>query len=302
MDQNLSLYRIFYAVATAGNISKAGEELYISQPAISKSIKKLEQKLNTTLFLRNSKGVELTEEGKILFEYVKSAFHSLSIGEEQIKQITELGIGHLKIGVSTTLCKNILLPYLKRFIEYHPHIKISIECQSTNYTLAMLSDNRIDIGLIGKPSSNQGIHFYPLGEIEDIFAATETYINNLAFRTSASDTNIFNQATLMLLDKENLTRQYIEEYLKKNKIELNHAIEITSMDLLIEFAKIGLGAACIIKEFVTTELQTGVLKELPLPYPIPKRTIGFAHKNNSTLSNTVQEFINFLHQEKLFIP
>ncbi|POP30586.1 LysR family transcriptional regulator, partial [Lactonifactor longoviformis] len=142
MDQNLSLYKVFYTVANSRNISKAASELFISQPAISKSIRKLEQSLGVTLFSRNSRGVQLTEEGEILYEYVERAFDSLQLGEAQLKKVNELGIGHLHIGVSTTLCKYMLLPYLKAFIKAHPHVKITIDCQSTNHTLQLLKENK----------------------------------------------------------------------------------------------------------------------------------------------------------------
>ena len=110
MNQNLSSYRIFYTVAAAGNISKAAKALYISQPAISKSIQKLEDGLGCRLFSRSSRGVVLTEEGTLLFEHVRAAFETLTLGEEKLKRSIELGVGHLKIGVSSTLCKYILLP------------------------------------------------------------------------------------------------------------------------------------------------------------------------------------------------
>ncbi len=151
MDQNLSLYKVFYTVANAGNISKAAAELFISQPAISKSIRKLEQSLDVTLFSRNSRGVQLTEEGEVLYDYVQRAFYALQTGEAQLKKINDLGIGHLHIGVSTTLCKYMLLPYLKEFVAAHPHIRITIDCQSTNHTLHLLKENKIDLGLIGRP-------------------------------------------------------------------------------------------------------------------------------------------------------
>ena len=117
MYQNLSSYRIFYTVANTKNISKAAKELYISQPAISKSIQKLEESLGTKLFERSSRGVALTDSGELLYTHVKSAFETLSIGEDRLRRSIELGIGHLTIGVSSTLCKYVLLPYLKEFIK-----------------------------------------------------------------------------------------------------------------------------------------------------------------------------------------
>lgn len=292
MEQNLSLYKIFYTVAIAGNISKAAKELYISQPAISKSITKLEQSLDTILFLRNSRGVQLTEEGHILFKYLDSAFSTISTAEEQIKRIKELDIGHITIGVSTTLCKYVLLPYLQKFIEKSPHIRITIECQSSNKTLQLLEENKIDIGLIGKPYTLKNIDFYSLGEIEDIFVATQSYINNLKIREATGSNDLFKTATLMLLDKENMTRQYIDDYFIKNNIELNNLIEISTMDLLIDFAKIGLGVACVIKGFVETELQNKTLVQVPLEIPIHKREIGFAFSKSVPLSSAVENFIH----------
>ncbi len=293
MEQNLSLYKIFYTVAIAENISKAAKELYISQPAISKSITKLEQSLDTTLFLRNSRGVQLTEEGQILFKYLSSAFSTISTAEEQIKRIKELDIGHITIGVSTTLCKYVLLPYLQKFIEQCPHIRITIECQSTNKTLQLLEENKIDIGLIGKPYALKNIDFYSLGEVEDIFVATDNYINNLKIREIIGSNDLFKTATLMLLNKENMTRQYIDDYFNKNNIEINNLIEISTMDLLIDFAKIGLGIACVIKGFVEENLKTGVLTEIKMDIPIHKREIGFAFSKSMPLSSSVEKFIEF---------
>ena len=138
MNQNLSLYRIFYTVARSGNISRAADELFISQPALSKSIKKLEEALNVRLFIRSSKGVILTPEGKLLWEYVQKAFSSLDAAEHQLARMASPDAGSLRIGVSATLCRYMLLPYLSGFISAHPGIHISISCQSTNETLELL--------------------------------------------------------------------------------------------------------------------------------------------------------------------
>lgn len=296
MDQNLSLYKVFYTVANAGNISKAAAELFISQPAISKSIRKLEQSLDVTLFSRNSRGVQLTEEGEVLYDYVQRAFYALQTGEAQLKKINDLGIGHLHIGVSTTLCKYMLLPYLKEFVAAHPHIRITIDCQSTNHTLHLLKENKIDLGLIGRPERLHHIHFDSLGEIEDIFVSTQSYLDNLSLRTSRKD-DLFKSATLMLLDKENMTRQYIDDYLSLYHIETNNTLEVSTMDLLIEFAKTGLGVACVIRQFVENELKDGPLVNIPLEAPLHKREIGFAYLENIQQTSAVKEFIQFYRQK-----
>ena len=292
MNQNLSSYRIFYTVANTGNISKAAKELYISQPAISKSIQKLEESVGCKLFSRSSRGVVLTDEGKLLYEHVSEAFETLTMGEEKLKRSIELGVGHLKIGVSSTLCKYLLLPYLKEFIRQNPHISISISCQSTNDTLKLLEDNKIDIGLIGKPENLTYIHFDFLEEIEDIFVAAKDYLRNLKARGIQKD-HILQSSTLMLLDKNNMTRQYIDDYLQENQIIIKDSIDISDMDLLIDFARIGVGVACVIKNFVREDLENGTLMEIPLGFPIHKREVGFAYKTTTKPSKSLAEFIHF---------
>ena len=292
MNQNLSSYRIFYTVANTGNISKAAKELYISQPAISKSIQKFEEGVGCKLFSRSSRGVVLTDEGKLLYEHVSEAFETLTMGEEKLKRSIELGVGHLKIGVSSTLCKYLLLPYLKEFIRQNPHISIPIPCQSTNDTLKLLEDNKIDIGLIGKPENLKNIHFDFLEEIEDIFVAAKDYLRNLKARGIQKD-HILQSSTLMLLDKNNMTRQYIDDYLQENQIIIKDSIDISDMDLLIDFARIGVGVACVIKNFVREDLENGTLMEIPLGFPIHKREVGFAYKTTTKPSKSLAEFIHF---------
>lgn len=292
MTQNLSSYWIFYTVANAGNISKAAKELYISQPAISKSIQKLEESLNCKLFSRSSRGVILTDEGTLLYDHVKEAFETLSLGEDKLKRSIELGVGHIQIGVSSTLCKYMLLPYLSEFIHQNPHISISINCQSTNETLRLLDDNKIDIGLIGKPESLKGLIFDHLSDIEDTFVATPEYLENLAERGVEKE-EVLEYATLMLLDKNNVTRRYIDDYFQENLIGVSDTIDISDMGLLIDFAKIGVGVACVIKSFVSRELAKGKLVELPLEIAIPKREVGFAYKENVKHSKALESFIEF---------
>lgn len=292
MEQNLSLYHIFNCVAETGNISHAARQLFISQPAVSKAITNLEESLDVVLFLRSSRGVRLTEEGKLLHSYTKSAFDTLKQGEDSIRRLHELGIGNLRIGASATLCKYLLLPCLNRFVKENPHIKIAIESQSSAHTLKQLESNTLDIGLVVKPESIDNFHFHSLREIEDIFVATEAYLDNLKLREHSRD--IFSSANIMLLDTTNVSRKYIERYFLDNAIEPKQILEVSSMELLIEFAKTGLGVACVIKEFVANELNEGSLVQIPLLTPINKREVGFCYLKNAFLSDSMKKFISFI--------
>lgn len=335
MEQNLNYYKIFYEVAQSGNISKAAENLYISQPAVSKSITKLEQSLNHTLFTRSKKGVRLTDEGQTLYQHLSTAFESIENAEKTLKRIGQLGMGQLRIGVSTSLCKHILLPYLQDFIRDNPHVKVSIECNPTYETIQLLKQGKIDIGLICETPLDKQFHFMPLRTIQDTFVTTQTYLDNLILRENDSmntekdyndekdaeemfttlpnvaglllftePTNkldeitlstkeILEKSNLMLLDKENISRIYIEQYFDVQDIHPGQVLEINNMDLLIDFATIGMGVACVVKEFISSYIDSGQVIEIPLDCDIPQRTVGFIY-NEHALSSTTKKFIEFI--------
>ena len=317
--ENLNLYYIFYITALTGNISNAAKRLYISQPAVSKAIARLEKNLEVTLFTRSSRGVKLTQEGELLCKQLKEAFSSIEKGEETIKKSIQLGMGQLSIGVSTTLCKYVLLPMLPAFRKENPYVRLSISCQSTNNTLLALEREELDIGLVGEPEKANGCSFYPIRQIQDIFVTTEQYLAQLSMEYNSMEYDSMNpngakqstaltqiadssnaisleNVTLLLLDKDNITRQYIEKYFMNQRLTPSSILEISTMDLLIEFAKAGLGVACVIGDFVEKELADGSLIQFPVNTPIPPRKIGFACKSNTTPTPVMEKFM------QLFIP
>lgn len=323
MYENLNNYKVFYTVAQTGSISKAAELLFISQPAISKSIAKLEEGLEVTLFLRSSKGVSLTEEGSLLFSHLEKAFHNITKAEDEIKRIGSLGIGQLRIGASTSLCKYILLDYLKQFIVAYPHIKVTIDCHSTINTIQLLKEEKIDIGLICETDIPNGFIYDKVTDIHDIFVSTETYLENLNYREqedsepednpwlfagnltsiigkekkstkkNLSHKEILEKSNLMLLDRNNITRTHVEQYLASERIQPNQILEINNMDLLVDFASIGMGVSCVVREFAQEQLNSGQIVELSLPKPIQKRTVGFLYANTKTMPTALSNFIEF---------
>ncbi|MBR5596263.1 MAG: LysR family transcriptional regulator [Lachnospiraceae bacterium] len=295
MESNLNLYYIFYTVAECKNISAAAKELYISQPAISKAISKLESNLTTTLFIRNSRGVSLTQEGEYLYEQVKHAFVCIRNGEDRIRKMNELGVGHITIGVSTTLCKFVLLPYLNEYIKKNPHIKIKICCQTSSETISALDNGSIDIGFIGLPEKIKGFSSTPLMEIHDTFVTTQNYLDHLKIREGVTEETLFEHAVFMMLNSENISRKYVEHYLSSHHMELSDIMEVGNMDLLIEFAKIDLGIACVIREFIQKELALGELIEITLENDIPKREVGFLYRYSTLKENpAVEGFIDYM--------
>lgn len=300
MEQNLNLYQVFYEVAGCRNFSAAARKLYISQPAVSKSISKLESYLQTLLFERSSKGVVLTPEGELLYRHVEKAMQSLLSGEEQLKTTAALGISRLSIGVSTTLCKYVLLPLLKTFIAENPHIKITISCQSTYETLSALQNGSIDIGLVGIPENSlEGKHtvtYLPLKTIEDIFVASDSYLHPFYERFSGElyeHEDFFHDASFIMLNRENISRKHADAFLYSHHVEFHNIIEVNNMDLSIEFARAGLGIACVIRDFVKKDMEKGILQELKLEHRIPKRQIGFAYPSKSPVSEAMTALISY---------
>ena len=293
MENNLDLYYIFYTVALHKNISGAAKELYISQPAISKAISKLEQSLDVILFHRSSRGVTLTMEGELLFTQVQTAFYAIRHGEEQLKKVNELGISQISIGVSITLCKYVLLPYLQQFVKDNPHIKVTITCHPTMETLRDIDNSVTDIGVVGIPSLPNGLTYIPFREIQDTFVTTDRYLENLKIRVGNDRKAILNNATFMMLNKENISRKYVDMYLSSHQITMDNIIEINTMDLLIELAKIDLGIACVIKDFVKDELDDHSLTEVSLGRAIPKRKLGLVYKDDTIMTDAMKKFISY---------
>lgn len=294
MDNNLELYKVFHTVASCGNISLASEKLFISQPAVSKSIKKLESIIGITLFSRNSRGVKLTEEGKILFEYAERALNEIVVAEKVLDKLKKREQGTVKVGVSTILCKHFFIPPLKRFMKEYPHIEIKITNKSTLETLKLIELGELDLCIVSEFSDLlQGdyFNFIKLSDVQDIFVASKEYLENLNINDNS---DIFSNATLMLLEKDNISRKYIDKYFKNNNIIVKPEIEISSMDLLTEFAKIGLGITVAIKDIIQKEIEEGSLVEIPISPSIPKRQIGVVFHKNIPLSLAAERFLEYL--------
>ena len=283
---NLSRYKIFLAVAECKSISKAAAQLYISQPAVSITIKKMEESLNTTLFIRKSKGVKLTENGRKLYENAKRAFNILLDAEDRLR--FHQNTGYLRIAASNVLCKHFLMPYLKEFTNLYPDTDVSITCTSSSIACSMVEQCNIDLALAAKPEKLGATIYHSLGVIEYIFVCTPAYRDKL----NCDNDKIFEHGNIILLDKDNVSRKHLNSYYAQNKIAPLHILEVNEMDLLIEFAKMGIGVSCVVKQFVEAELKEGSLIEIELSKPISPREIGFLFNRIQPMNENILKFIN----------
>ena len=283
--ENLSRYKIFLAVAECKNISKAAAQLYISQPAVSMTIKKLEDSLHATLFIRKPRGVELTANGKRLYESAKQAFNILTTAEDRLKG--QQSAGRLRIAASNVLCKHFLMPSLKEFTGLYPDIDISITCTSSSTACTMVEECNIDLALAAKPEKAGMAVWQPLGTIDYIFVCTPAYRDKLY----CDSDNIFEHGNIMLLDKDNVSRRHLNQYYAQNGINPLHILEVNEMDMLIEFARMGIGVSGVVKQFVEQELADGSLLEIELPAPIAPREIGFLYHRVQPMNENIIKFL-----------
>lgn len=269
MDINLEYYKIFYYVSKLGTISAAAEALSISQPAVSQSIKQLEQVIGSILFLRTSKGVKLTTEGEILYLYVKRGYEYIKMGESKFRDIQNLETGEIRIGASDMTLQFYLLPYLEKFHEAYPKIKVHVTNAPTPSTMKYLQEGKIDFGVVSSPiSERQGLNINKVREIEDIFVAGEKFKKWKGWVLAYKD---LEQLPVICLEKDTSTRAYVDDFLKKNNVVLNPEFELATSEMLVQFALRSLGIASVTRDFASKYLESGELFQLQFQFSIPKR-------------------------------
>lgn len=292
---NLDLYRTFYYVTKYESITKAAERMYITQPAVSRSIRQLEEELGCSLFVRTPKGVKLTLEGNILYRHVEQVFQSLSQAEKKINDIKNLNSGEVRIGASDTLCKHYLVRYLKLFNTLHPKIKIHVACPTTPGIISLLKAGKIDFGIINLPFEDDSLHFQSIMEIQDCFAAGEKY---RVLSVKMLPLSEIVQHPLLLLEKASNSRLFADQYFIANGVEATPDFELGNMDLLANFAKHDMGIAWITKNFYEDDFAAGRLYELKPIEKIPPRHIGAAWLKDVPLSAASLELLSLLNDNR----
>jgi len=291
MSVKLDLYKVFSIVGKNSSFSKAAKDLYMTQPAVSQSISQLERELDTRLFNRTPRGVTLTDEGRILFEYVNSAISLIDGAEEKLLEFKNLTAGELKIGVGDTISRYYLLPFLESFHNKYPNIKFRIINGTTYELCAILKTGEVDIAICNFPIEDSGLELKTCIEIEDIFVCGDKY------KTILNKPLTFGQLKklpLIFLEPMTNSRVYVEQYILTQGIQIAPEFELGSYDLLLEFARINLGIACVIREFSTDYLDKGLIHEIKLETPIPKRSIGVVHLKNVPLSPAATRFVGLM--------
>lgn len=291
MAVKLELYRVFRAVAEAESISQAAQELYISQSAVSQSIRNLEDALKTRLFVRSTRGVRLTDEGRLLYDYVRSAMSLLETGEDKLAQAQSLLRGTLVIGASDTVTAQFLLPYLEQFHRLYPSIHLQIISGRSQKVLGLLRSGRIDIAFASTPADTASLLVTPCFQTNAIFVAARDYPCDFAHKHTLSEIGAF---PLILLERKASSRVYLERYFLENGLRLTPEIELGSRSLLVDLARIGFGVAGVTEEFVEKELASGVIRKLPTAFTIPPRSVDMCILRDVPPTATAQRFMELV--------
>lgn len=288
MNIDLELYRVFYIVAKNKHMTKASEELHISQPAISQSIKKLEDQLGGTLFLRSNKGMELTEEGKMFYEYVKGALELINNAENEFTSFKDLSKGEIKIGCSTTLTKLILMDVLKDFHIDYPNININITNDLTSNLINDLKLGKLDFVIFNESNIREtNLNLEKIKELKQGFIYNpEFYDDNVI------NFEDLNNIPLILQKEESNSRKLLDYIAMQNNVKLVPKMEVVSQELITEFTNIGLGIGFSIIDLAKRNYKT--LKELKINKKIPNINIYLTTNKSVSLTFASKMFIKYL--------
>ena len=269
MTGSLEYYKVFYYTAKCGSVTKAAAELNISQPAVSQALKQLEQSLDTELFYRASKGMHLTAEGELLFSYVKNGYEQIEMGVQKVRQMQNMELGEIRIGASDMTLQFYLLPYLEKFHEQYPAIKVYVTNAPTPRTLEGLKENRIDFAVVSSPFPEmKDAEVIPVREIEDVFVAGRRFIS---CKNKTLDFKELEKLPLICLEKDTSTRRYVDDFLARNGVSIQPEFELATSDMIVQFVRRNLGIGCVVKDFAREAVESGQLFELRFNRMLPKR-------------------------------
>ena len=296
MDINHELYKVFYHVAKTLSFSEASKELFISQSAVSQSVKVLEKRLGQKLFVRSTKRVRLTKEGEILFSHVEPAINLINIVETRIMESKSLNGGQLSIGASDTICRYYLKPFLKEFHERYPNVHIKVVNGTSLKCVEYLKNGVADLVVVNTPNSALGQvgKILPVKEFRDIFVANKKAFPKLI--NGVHELSELQKHPMMMLDKVSTTSEFLHKLFLENHLELLPEIELASNDLLIDLARIGLGIACI-PDYCIDEENEEELFVLKMKDLLPERGIAACYNDMGQTAESVFQFLNLLKSE-----
>lgn len=291
MDINYELYKVFYHVAVTLSFSEASKHLFISQSAVSQSVKVLEKKLNQTLFIRSTKKVQLTPEGEILLKHIEPAINLIQKGENQLLEANTLNGGQLRIGASDTICRYFLVPYLGQFHKMFPNVHIKVTNQTSIECARLLENGQVDFIITNYPNSglSNTQNIQVIRDFYDVFTANAEFFPLQDKKVSLRQ---LQACPILMLDRKSTTSEFLHTMFQRCQLDLVPEIELSSNDLLIDLARIGLGIA-FVPDFCIPAHDKNLFV-LNLEEKLPPRQLVVVHNENLPISQAAKQFIDLL--------
>lgn len=292
MSTNLEYYRVFYHVAGCGSLTQAAESLCISQPAVSQALKQLEKSLGGKLFLRTAKGVKLTPEGEVLYSYVKQGYETIETGEERFKKLLDIESGEIKIGASDMTLQFYLLPFLEKFHDRYPNIKVNVANAPTPEALRQLQNGKTDFAIVSMPfEAKENMHIIPVRRIETVFVAGRdfSYLSQ-----KENELCKLKELPIICLEKNTSTRKSIDYFLEEQGVNIEPEFELATSDMIVQFAVRNLGVGCVVKDFAEKLLQSGELTQVRFDKNIPDRDICIVTDSKNPMSAAGRKLLEII--------
>lgn len=287
---NLELYRVFYTVAKCGSLTKAADELFISQPAVSQAVKQLETQLGTTLFNRTHRGMELSlQGGKLIFRQVEEALNLLEDAEHKLTELRTTATGTIRIGATDAIFSNILADKIVKYNVKYPGVKIDLITGTTPETLEQLKTNKCDIAFVNMPVDDKDVNLTgTVAHLTDVFVAGKKYESLKETQVNLADLQEF---PLLMIESNTVARKSLTAYTQTLGVKLHPDIEVENWDLMLKFATCGMGIGCVPREYAQPYLDSGDLFEVNVTPRLPVRGVGIALPKNTPVQFALKEFI-----------
>lgn len=292
MNINFELYKTYYYVCKELSFSKAADKLFVSQSAVSQSIKSLENQLGTPLFYRKGRNISLTAEGQGLLDYIEQAFNFIKSGETYLENVKSLDSGTIYLGASDTISKYVLIPYLKKFNVLYPKVKISINNRSSTRSIELIKKGNIDLAIINVNPfiSYSSFDVYNLSDEDNVLIYSP---DKYTFEKPLSLKKAF-EYPIICLEKDSTTRTVLDYYLSDNKIVFIPYFEFGSLDVILEMTRVGMGLGYVSRNIAEDYLKNGLVKEVPLNKKLPSNSVAIITNKNKPLSLATQKFLSIL--------
>lgn len=286
----LDLYRVFYTVAKCGSSTRAADELFISQPAVSQAIKQLETQLGVTLFNRTHNGMELSSQGgKLIIRQVEEALRLLDDVENKFIEMKTSATGTIRIGATDSIFSNLLADKIVEYNHRYPAVKIELITGTTPETLSQLKENKCDVGFVNLPVEDKEVNFKGMvAQLSDVFVAGDRFSKLRGEKLSLSD---LQEYPLLMIESNTVARRALASYTQTLGIQLSPDIEVENWDLMLKFAKCGMGIGCVPREYAKSMLDSGELFEVDVAPALPVRGVGIALPAGVAISFAVKQFI-----------